>query len=74
MINDFKNYWFRHFQDFGIKPKSFYFCFSGYFDEKAMPSAGFVPFLQSFFCTFNNTCYDHEQKNFGSIQNYNDSL
>ena len=48
--------------------------FSGYFDEKAMPSAGIVPFLQSFFCTFNNTCYDHEQKNFGSIQTYNDSL
>jgi hypothetical protein len=22
------------------------FLFSGYFDEKAMPSAGFVPFLQ----------------------------
>ncbi|KFM79929.1 Retinal-specific ATP-binding cassette transporter, partial [Stegodyphus mimosarum] len=28
-----------------------------YFDEKAMPSAGMVPFLQNSICTFNNTCY-----------------
>ncbi|GFT33344.1 phospholipid-transporting ATPase ABCA1 [Nephila pilipes] len=28
-----------------------------YFDEKAMPSAGIIPFLQNSICTFNNTCY-----------------
>nr|CAD7255882.1 unnamed protein product [Timema shepardi] len=28
-----------------------------HFQEKAMPSAGPLPFLQSFFCTFNNTCH-----------------
>ncbi|XP_071041815.1 phospholipid-transporting ATPase ABCA1 isoform X1 [Parasteatoda tepidariorum] len=28
-----------------------------YFDEKAMPSAGILPFLQNSICTFNNTCY-----------------
>ncbi|KAG8195500.1 hypothetical protein JTE90_010802 [Oedothorax gibbosus] len=28
-----------------------------YFDEKAMPSAGILPFLQNSVCTFNNTCY-----------------
>lgn len=29
-----------------------------HFTEKAMPSTGFLPFFQSFFCTFNNTCYN----------------
>ncbi|XP_067120260.1 phospholipid-transporting ATPase ABCA1-like isoform X3 [Centruroides vittatus] len=30
-----------------------------YFDEKAMPSAGFLPFLQNTLCTFNNTCHPY---------------
>ncbi|XP_066903690.1 phospholipid-transporting ATPase ABCA1 isoform X2 [Halyomorpha halys] len=29
-----------------------------HFTEKAMPSTGFLPFFQSFFCTFNNTCHN----------------
>ncbi|XP_060560202.1 phospholipid-transporting ATPase ABCA1-like [Ruditapes philippinarum] len=29
-----------------------------HFDGKAMPSTGILPFLQSFMCTFNNTCHD----------------
>lgn len=28
-----------------------------HFDGKAMPSTGILPFLQSFMCTFNNTCH-----------------
>ncbi|XP_076353530.1 phospholipid-transporting ATPase ABCA1-like isoform X1 [Tachypleus tridentatus] len=28
-----------------------------HFDEKALPSAGILPFLKSTICTFNNTCY-----------------
>uniref|UniRef100_A0A1B6DIK2 ABC transporter domain-containing protein n=2 Tax=Clastoptera arizonana TaxID=38151 RepID=A0A1B6DIK2_9HEMI len=28
-----------------------------YFTEKSMPSTGDLSFFQSFFCTFNNTCY-----------------
>ena len=36
----------------------FYFsCTSGNFEEKAMPSAGILPFVQTFICTFNNTCH-----------------
>ena len=29
----------------------------GNFEEKAMPSAGILPFAQTFICTFNNTCH-----------------
>lgn len=35
-----------------------------HFTEKALPSTGFLPFLQSYICTFNNTCH----------RSYNDSL
>ncbi|XP_073988192.1 phospholipid-transporting ATPase ABCA1-like isoform X10 [Rhodnius prolixus] len=31
-----------------------------HFTQKALPSAGFLPFLQSFICTYNNTCYINE--------------
>ncbi|XP_073988160.1 phospholipid-transporting ATPase ABCA1-like isoform X3 [Rhodnius prolixus] len=31
-----------------------------HFTQKALPSAGFLPFLQSFICTYNNTCYFNE--------------
>ena len=47
---------------------------SGYFEEKAMPSAGFLPFVQSFICTFNNTCHDTEWTEPGRTQQYNQSL
>ena len=45
-----------------------------FFDEKAMPSAGLVPFSQSFICTFNNTCHMHAREDFTQVQIYNDSL
>nr|AIN44098.1 ATP-binding cassette sub-family A member 1 [Laodelphax striatellus] len=31
-----------------------------HFVQKAMPTAGGLPFLQSFFCTANNTCYKYQ--------------
>ena len=47
---------------------------SGYFEEKAMPSAGFIPFVQNFICTFNNTCHNSVWTEPGRIQQYNKSL
>ena len=45
-----------------------------FFDEKAMPSAGLLPFSQSFICTFNNTCHMQAREDFTQVQIYNDSL
>ncbi|XP_033737988.1 phospholipid-transporting ATPase ABCA1-like [Pecten maximus] len=47
-----------------------------HFDGKSMPSVGIVPFLQSFFCTFNNTCYETVTPNemAGNTADYKDSL
>ncbi|XP_041357912.1 phospholipid-transporting ATPase ABCA1-like isoform X2 [Gigantopelta aegis] len=47
-----------------------------HFDGKAMPSAGVLPFVQSFICTFNNTCHrtmtaDERPK---VVDNFNQSL
>ena len=47
---------------------------TGYFEEKAMPSAGFIPFVQNFICTFNNTCHQAVWTEPGKIQQYNKSL
>ena len=47
---------------------------AGYFEEKAMPSAGFIPFVQNFICTFNNTCHRSVWAEPGRIQQYNKSL
>ena len=46
----------------------------GHFEEKAMPSAGFLPFAQSFICTFNNTCHRDTWTQPGKLQEYNSSL
>ncbi|XP_075213435.1 phospholipid-transporting ATPase ABCA1-like isoform X2 [Lycorma delicatula] len=32
-----------------------------HFVQKAMPTAGVLPFIQSFLCTFNNTCHKFEK-------------
>ena len=48
--------------------------FSGYFEEKAMPSAGFYTFAKSWLCTFNNTCLENEWTVPWKYQSYNDSL
>ena len=39
-----------------------------------MPSAGFIPFVQNFICTFNNTCHNSVWTEPGRIQQYNKSL
>ena len=46
----------------------------GHFEEKVMPSAGFIPFAQSFICTFNNTCHQNTWTQPGTLQEYNQSL
>ncbi|XP_059473610.1 ATP-binding cassette sub-family A member 7-like isoform X2 [Neocloeon triangulifer] len=46
-----------------------------HFEEKAMPSAGQFPFLQSFICTLNNTCHRTVQQRRGEdLQNLNTTL
>jgi len=45
-----------------------------YFEEKVMPSAGFLPFAQSFICTFNNTCHRSLWTEPGRLQSYNQSF
>nr|CAD7392568.1 unnamed protein product [Timema cristinae] len=47
---------------------------SGHFQEKAMPSAGPLPFLQSFFCTFNNTCHSSTKEFDFSYNGTNNSI
>jgi len=39
-----------------------------------MPSAGFLPFAQSFICTFNNTCHRSLWTEPGKLQSYNESF
>ena len=48
--------------------------FPGFFDEKAMPSAGLVNFAQSFVCTFNNTCHREAPTDVSQVSTYNDTL
>ncbi|XP_063236956.1 phospholipid-transporting ATPase ABCA7-like isoform X2 [Bacillus rossius redtenbacheri] len=45
-----------------------------HFDRKALPSAGQIPFLLSFFCTFNNTCYASDRSYNNSPDSYNNSI
>ena len=52
----------------------FNFVSEGHFEEKAMPSAGLIPFGQSFICTFNNTCHRNSWTQPGTFQEYNRSL
>ena len=47
----------------------------GYFDEKAMPSAGFIPFAQTFFCTIGNQCQDSPKGDFSPVfDTYNGAM
>ncbi|CAG2233420.1 ABCA1 [Mytilus edulis] len=41
-----------------------------------MPSAGLFPFLQSFFCNFNNTCYKEmtPTESMGTVDSFNQSI
>ena len=60
------------------QPKFFwcllYFNFiPGHFDEKIMPSAGPLPYVQSLVCSFNNTCHKDEQRDFTQLTGYNGS-
>ncbi|XP_063401544.1 phospholipid-transporting ATPase ABCA1-like [Mytilus trossulus] len=47
-----------------------------HFNGKAMPSAGLFPFLQSFFCNFNNTCYKEmtPTESMGTVDSFNQSI
>ena len=49
---------------------------SGHFDGKALPSAGVLPFLQTYACTYNNTCYQTvtPDERPGGVANFNQSL
>lgn len=42
-----------------------------HFDEKALPSAGIIPFLQTFYCTFSNLC--HSTAKFDGKPKFNSS-
>ncbi|GAB6026560.1 ATP-binding cassette sub- A member 1 [Chamberlinius hualienensis] len=33
-----------------------------YYDEKALPSVGTLPFIQTFYCTFSNPCHPNSEK------------
>ena len=50
--------------------------FTGHFDGKALPSAGVLPFLQTYICTFNNTCYETvtQDERQDSLGNFNQSV
>lgn len=45
-----------------------------HFEEKVMPSAGFLPYAQSVLCSFNNTCHKTEQQGFTSYKDYDGAL
>ncbi|XP_039278850.1 retinal-specific phospholipid-transporting ATPase ABCA4-like [Nilaparvata lugens] len=45
-----------------------------HFVQKAMPTAGGLPFLQSFFCTANNTCYKYQNDSEISRESMSSSL
>ncbi|XP_022649119.1 ATP-binding cassette sub-family A member 7-like isoform X2 [Varroa destructor] len=45
-----------------------------HFDQKAMPSAGFIPFIQSTVCTLNNTCHERTSPDNRYAFEYNTSL
>ena len=55
------------------KVSIFLLLFTGHFEEKLMPSAGFVPYAQSLVCSFNNTCHKYEQQQ-NQFNGYNGSM
>ena len=53
--------------------KNFFFFITGHFEEKIMPSAGFLPYAQNLVCSFNNTCHKYEQIE-NRLNGYNGSM
>ena len=51
----------------------FFFFVTGHFEEKIMPSAGFLPYAQNLVCSFNNTCHKYEQIE-NRLNGYNGSM
>lgn len=49
---------------------------SGHFPNKAMPSAGVLPWIQGIFCNANNPCFQHPTRGEspGLVSNYNNSM
>lgn len=54
----------------------FFFCLKGHFPNKAMPSAGMLPWLQGIFCNMNNPCFQNPTpgETPGIVSNYNNSM
>lgn len=54
----------------------FIFCLKGHFPNKAMPSAGMLPWLQGIFCNMNNPCFQNPTpgETPGIVSNYNNSM
>lgn len=51
-------------------------CLKGHFPNKAMPSAGMLPWLQGIFCNVNNPCFQNPTpgESPGIVSNYNNSM
>lgn len=49
---------------------------SGHFPNKAMPSAGVLPWIQGIFCNANNPCFQYPTRGEspGLVSNYNNSM
>ena len=56
-----------------IKMYFSFFFITGHFEEKIMPSAGFLPYAQNLVCSFNNTCHKYEQIE-NRLNGYNGSM
>lgn len=54
----------------------FHFLSAGHFPNKAMPSAGTLPWLQGILCNANNPCFRHPTpgESPGIVGNFNDSM
>uniref|UniRef100_A0A669BVQ2 ATP binding cassette subfamily A member 1 n=1 Tax=Oreochromis niloticus TaxID=8128 RepID=A0A669BVQ2_ORENI len=54
----------------------FHFLSAGHFPNKAMPSAGTLPWLQGILCNANNPCFRHPTpgESPGIVGNFNDSI
>lgn len=52
------------------------FFSAGHFPNKAMPSAGVLPWLQGVFCNAHNPCFRHPTRGEapGFVSNYHDSV
>ena len=52
------------------------YCCTGHFDGRAMPSAGLLPFAQTYICAISNQCYQNATTGEipGIVENFNQSL